>query len=112
MTNIAERLGLPDAKIIKKDFKKLIFDKIVAAMKEIIDADKEYYKDNSMLALKLDINKNLTAKEIILTGNLKVTIKKGDITEAYTKIRDAKTDVIEAAKRKKKMNERKAAEKK
>lgn len=101
LLTISRELGLPKISSINHyDAKKLILDKIIAAMKELTDTDRDYYK-KPRLSLKIDADKNMSAREIIENGNLAVTIKKGELTEVYQKIRESKTDLIESAKRKK-----------
>lgn len=110
LTSVCHELGLPKTTEIKKDYKKLILDKIITAMKEIEDTDQEFYKENRLVYLELDIDKNLTAKEIIESGLLVVTIKKGDVTETYKKIREKKIDIIESDRKKKAKARRQAKE--
>lgn len=110
LTKISSELGLPSTTEIKKDYKKLILDKIISAMKEIEDADTKH-DENRLISLKLDIKKNLTAKEIIDTGYLVVTLKKSYITESYQMIRDRQIDLIEANRKKKEKAKRQVKEK-
>ena len=101
LTTICHELGLPSVETVSKSrYKQLILDKIITAMKEIEDTDKEYYQDRRLVFLKLDHTRNLSPREIIETSNLVVTIKKGDITETYQAIRDKKVDIIESKRRK------------
>lgn len=101
LTTIGHELGLPSVETIKNfKYKQNFLDKIITAMKEIEDADKEHYKDRRLVFLKLDHKKDLSPREIIETSNLVVTIKKGDVTETYQAIRDKKVDIIESKKRK------------
>ena len=101
LVTISRELGLPTVdQVTNFRHKQLILDKIVTAMKELTDTDREYYGE-SRLALKIGSNKNMTPKEVIENANLEVTIKKGELTEVYQKIRESKTDLIESAKRKK-----------
>lgn len=101
LLTISRELGLPKINSINHyDAKKLILDKIIAAMKELTDTDREYY-GKPRLSLKIGSEKNMSTREIIENGNLSVTIKKGELTEVYQKIRESKVDQIESAKRKK-----------
>ena len=101
LLTISRELGLPKINSINHyDAKKLILDKIIAAMKELTDTDREYY-GKPRLSLKIGSEKNMSTREIIENGNLSVTIKKGELTEVYQKIRESKVDLIESAKRKK-----------
>lgn len=109
LRTVSQELGLPDVSSIKKDYKKLILDKIISAIREIENADQEYYQDRSMLSLKIESDKELSAKEIIETASLKVTFKKGHITESYQKLIDSKHDIIESNKRKKATQKKKKA---
>ena len=111
LTTIGHELGLPSVESIKNfKYKQNYLDKIITAMKEIEDADKESYKDRRLVFLKLDHKKDLSPREIIETSNLVVTIKKGDITETYQAIRDKKVDLIEAQRRKSEKKRRETAD--
>jgi hypothetical protein len=90
----------------------LILDKIRDAIKELTDIDRKYYGE-SRLVLKIDADLEKTPpKEIIENGNLVVTIRKGELTEIYQRIRQSKVDLIESAKRKKAKQKRLAKENK
>ena len=111
LTNISRELGLPTVdQVTNFRHKQLILDKIVTAMKELTDTDREYY-GKPRLILKIDADKDMAPKEIIENGNLSVTIKKGELTEVYQKIRESKVDLIESAKRKKAKQKRLEKEK-
>lgn len=102
LTTISRELGLPTVDQVSNfRYKQLILDKIILAMKELTDTDHDYYGE-SRLVLKInsDIEKT-PPKEIIENASLAVTIKKGELTEVYQKIRDHKVDLIESARRKK-----------
>ena len=101
LLSISRELGLPTVdQVTNFRHKQLILDKIVTAMKELTDTDREYYGEPRLI-LKIDSDKGMTPKEIIEKGNLAVTINKGELTEIYQKIRESKVDQIESAKRKK-----------
>ena len=110
LVNVSRELGLPDVKAIKKDYKKLIFDKIVTAVGEVLENDVEYYGDSSTLKLQIESDENLTTKEVIETGYLVVTFQKSEMTEVYQRLIESKHDVIESAKRKKAMKDRQKRE--
>ena len=112
LTTVAKTLGLPDVETIKKDYKKLIYDKINNAVTELIKKDKEYYKNNSNLVIVIKCPNGLTAKEMIKSGTLEITLKKNQTTETYSLIRDTQTVKIEKKARKAAMNKRKANENK
>ena len=112
LVNVSRELGLPEVNSIKKDFKKLILDKVTTAVREVLQNDLEYYGDNSTLRLKIESDANLTAKEVIETGYLVVTFQKSELTEVYQRLIDSKHDVIESAKRKKAMKDRQKRDKK
>lgn len=111
LTSVGRELGLPSVETIKNfKYKQNFLDKVITAMKEIEDADTEFYKDHRLVYLKLDHAKNQSPKEIIETGYLVVTIKKGDVTETYQMIRDRQIDLIDSARRKSEKAKRKARE--
>ena len=110
LTTISRELGLPTVdQVTNFRFKQLILDKVIAAMKELTDTDREYYGE-SRLNLEIESENGLTPREVIETSNLVVTIKKSELTEIYQKIRERKVDLIESAKRKKAANKRKSKE--
>lgn len=110
LVSVAKTLGLPDVDTIKKDYKKLIFDKIIKAVDEILKKDQAFYKANSNLKIVFKYQNNLTAKEIIKSGSLEITLKKNQTTETYGLIRDAQHEKIEKKARRAAMNKRKAKE--
>lgn len=112
LVNVSRELGLPDVKTIKRDYKTLIFDKIVKAVGEVLKNDVEYYGDSSTLKLQIESDENLTTKEVIETGYLLVTFQKSEMTEVYQRLIESKHDVIESAKRKKAMKDRQKRENK
>lgn len=113
LTKISHELGLPTVEQVKNyRFKQLILDKIRDAIKELTDIERKYYGE-SRLVLKIDADLEKTPpKEIIENGNLVVTIRKGELTEIYQRIRQSKVDLIESAKRKKAKQKRLAKENK
>ena len=111
LVNVGRELGLPRVESIKNfKYKENFLNKVLAAMKELTDTDREYY-GKPRLILKIDADKDMSPKEIIENGNLAVTIKKGELTEVYQKIRESKVDLIESAKRKKAKQKRLEKEK-
>lgn len=110
LVSVAKTLGLPDVDTIKKDYKKLIFDKIVKAVDEILKKDQAFYKANSNLKIVFKYQNNLTAKDIIKSGSLEITLKKNQTTETYGLIRDTQHEKIEKKARRAAMNKRKAKE--
>lgn len=112
LTTISRELGLPNVETLKKDYRKLILDKITGAVREVLENEQECYGEDSTLELKIESEPNLTAKEIIETGVLVVTIKKSEMTEKYQLLIDSKHDIIESQKRKKAMKQRQERENK
>lgn len=101
LTKIIQELGLPSVNSISNyDVKKLIYDKIRDAMKELTDTDREYY-GKTRLTLDFDCAKNTPTRKILESAYLVITIRKGELTEWLQKVRESKTDLIESAKRKK-----------
>lgn len=108
LISVGRELGLPSVDSVSNyDIKKLILNKIISAMKELTDTDKDYYGE-SRLVLKIKSEKDVSTREIIENGNLVVTIQKGELTEVYQKIRERKVDLIEAQKQKDQAIKRKA----
>ena len=110
LVNVSRELGLPDVNTIKKDYKKLILDKVTTAVREVLETDSEYYGDRATLKLQIESDANMTTREIIETGYLLVTFQKSEMTEKYQYLIDSKHDVIESAKRKKAMRDRQKRE--
>lgn len=112
LTLIGHELGLPSLESIKNfKYKQNYLDKITKAMKEIEDTDQEFYKENRLVYLNLEHAKNLSHKEIIESGLLVVTIKKGkDVTEHYQDIHNRKDEHIEKQRRVKEKAKRTAKE--
>lgn len=112
LVNVSRELGLPDVNSIKKDYKKLILDKVTTAVREVLENDVEYYGDRATLKLQIESDANMTTREIIETGYLLVTFQKSEMTEVYQRLIESKHDVIESAKRKKAMKKRQERENK
>lgn len=112
LTTISRELGLPNVETLKKDYRKLILDKITGAVREVLENEQECYGEDSTLELKIESDPNLTAKRIIETGVLVVTIRKSEMTEKYQYLIDSKHDIIETQKRKKAMKKRQEQENK
>lgn len=112
LVNIGRELGLPSVESIKHfKYKENFLDKVLVAMKELTDTDREYYGKPRLILKFPDAYKDMSPKEVIENANLEVTIKKGELTEVYQKIRESKVDLIESAKRKKAKQKRLEKEK-